>query len=656
MAITVFFTRISQEGVYKTMSEENSSKQSRRSFLKKSLLTAAGAGILGAGKANAREFTKNFHFKKNNSSLDQPNILILMVDEMRYPTVYESFGLRNFRSQYLVTQELLRARGMEFHRHYAASMACAPSRTSFYTGHYPSLHGVTNTDGAAKNADDDDIFWLDPHTVPTVGDYFRAAGYQTFWKGKWHISHADIEIPGTANSFSSYDASGNRDTAKEQLYINAGRLEDYGFSGWIGPEPHGTAPLNSGSSAGGGKKSRDEAFADQTIELLNQLDANPNNQPWLTVASFVNPHDIAMYGFVSRLGELAGLYDFSVDFRVPRDLFDQALFAQTENDNLLEKPGCQKSYRDTYREFFQPTPSTRNYFRLYYQLHWNVDVQLGRVYSALRRTRFFENTIVVFTSDHGELLGAHGGMHQKWYQTYDEALRVPLIFSNPVMFPQPKSQTIATSHIDIVPTLLGLAGLEPDALRQNLSQTHTEARPFVGRNLAPVILEQTPPAQLEAPVFFMTDDDPSRGDNQQNFIGIAYDSVKQPNHIECVITRIGADLWKYTRYFDNPQFWSNPGTPGSPSVKDVVLKPVPPQPEPPGEIIVAYTKRTKYQPEPEEFEMYNLSNDPLELDNLAGKPAHAPTEAILRNLLREQCQQKRLTPTSGTVPGQPGCS
>src|SRR5690606_37258988 len=118
--------------------------------------------------------------------------------------------------------------------------------------------------------------------------------------------------------------------------------------------------------------------------------------------------------------------------------------------------------------------------------------------------------------------------------------------------------------------------------------------------------------QIEAPVFFMTDDDPSRGDNQHNFIGINYDSVKQPNHIECVITRIGADLWKYTRYFDNPQFWSNPGTPGSQSVKDVVLKPVPPQPDVPGEVIVAYTKRTKYQPEPEEFEMYNLSNDPLE--------------------------------------------
>ncbi|HEX8250374.1 MAG TPA: sulfatase-like hydrolase/transferase [Pyrinomonadaceae bacterium] len=638
------------------MSEKNSSKPSRRDFLKTGFLaTAAAAGVSGSA-ANAKEFTKNFLFETNNAALNQPNILILMVDEQRYPTVYESASLQFFRRQYLRTQEMLRLHGMEFHRHYTASTACAPSRTSFYTGHYPSLHGVTNTDGAAKSANDDDIFWLDPNTVPTVGDYFRAAGYRTFWKGKWHISHADIEIPGTTNSLASYDSGGNRDAAREQLYINAGRLEEYGFSGWIGPEPHGSAPLNSGSSAGGGKKSRDEAFADQTIELLQQLDANPSNQPWLTVASFVNPHDIAMYGFVSRLGELAGLYDFSVNKRVPEDLFDEEMFASSKGENLLLKPSCQKSYRDSYSEFFQPTLMTPEFFRLYYQLHWNVDMQLERVYTALRLTRFFQNTIVVFTSDHGELLGAHGGMHQKWYQTYDEALRVPLIVSNPVLFAQPAAQTIPTSHVDIVPTLLGLAGLDAESLRQALAQSHTEARPFVGRNLAPLIEGQAPPAAIEAPVYFMTDDDPSRGDNQQNFVGIAYDSVVQPNHIECVITRVDAHLWKYTRYFDNPQFWSNPGVPGTLNVKDVVLKPVPPQPDLPGETLVAYTKRTKYQPQPEEFEMYNLSGDPLELDNLAGKPAHAVTEAILRNLLGSQCAQKRLTPQSGSVTGQPGCA
>src|SRR5262249_57184015 len=79
----------------------------------------------------------------------------------------------------------LRQHGADFHRHYAASVACVPSRASIYTGQYPSLHGATQTTGAAKEAFDPDMFWLDPNSVPTFGDYFRAAGYSTLWRGQW---------------------------------------------------------------------------------------------------------------------------------------------------------------------------------------------------------------------------------------------------------------------------------------------------------------------------------------------------------------------------------------------------------------------------------------------------------------------------------------
>ena len=593
--------------------------------------------------------------KSAATTLDQPNVLVFMVDEMRYPTVYESSELKNFRSQYLVTQELLRQNGLEFQRHYAASMACAPSRTSFWTGHYPSLHGVTNTDGAAKSASEEDMFWLDPGSVPTIGDYFRTAGYRTFWKGKWHVSEASIIVPGTHDQLPSYDANGNRDMTAEEIYVNAGRLEGYGFSGWVGPEPHGSNPLNSGSSAGGGNKGRDEAYADQLIELIQNLEADSSSQPWLTVASFVNPHDISLWGFVTRLGAIAGNFDFTVNDYVPHQLFERDMFAPSKNENLKSKPGCQKSFRDSYNEVFIPAWATPEYYRFYYQLHKNVDVQIGRVYEAFRQSRFFENTIVVFTSDHGDLLGSHGGMMQKWYQTYEESVHVPFIISNPLMFPQAESQDMLTSHADFVPTMLGLAGLDAEQLRQDLSTSHTESRPLVGRNLAPLINGETTPDSIATPVFFMTDDDPSRGDNQENFIGIAYDSVIQPNHIECVIANIDGDLWKYTRYFDNPQFWTEPGTPGSRSVKDVVLKPKPFHPDLPGETTVKYSKRTKYKPADDEFEMYNLTDDQLELNNLSGKRSYSQTEAALRQMLSQQCTEKRLKPQSGAVPGQPDC-
>ena len=84
----------------------------------------------------------------------KPNVLLFMVDEQRYPTAYDGPVLRRWMDENLCAQRLLRERGVEFHRHYAQSTACAPSRTSLFTGQYPTLHGVSQTDGIAKTAFD----------------------------------------------------------------------------------------------------------------------------------------------------------------------------------------------------------------------------------------------------------------------------------------------------------------------------------------------------------------------------------------------------------------------------------------------------------------------------------------------------------------------
>ena len=79
-----------------------------------------------------------------------------------------------------------------------------------------------------------------------------------------------------------------------------------------------------------------------------------------------------------------------------------------------------------------PQPWVETQRRFYYQLHRTVDEQIGRVLDALRATRAYENTIVVFTSDHGDMLGAHGGMHQKWHNAYEETVHVPFVVSSPL--------------------------------------------------------------------------------------------------------------------------------------------------------------------------------------------------------------------------------
>ena len=133
-----------------------------------------------------------------SESWSQPNILLIMTDEERYPPPYEPEAVKPFRKSQLTARESIRSRGLEFHRHYAGSTACVPSRATLFTGQYPSLHGVTSTDGMAKQNTDPGMQWLDPNSVPTLGDWFRAGGYRTHYRGKWHVSFADLTDPGLA--------------------------------------------------------------------------------------------------------------------------------------------------------------------------------------------------------------------------------------------------------------------------------------------------------------------------------------------------------------------------------------------------------------------------------------------------------------------------
>jgi choline-sulfatase len=537
-------------------------RPARRDFL------ASTAATLGAlGMPTLASAAPSARASANAGKGRKPNFLFIMVDEMRYPPVYESSELKAFRSTYLKTQNALRATGVEFNRHYAASVACVPGRASIYTGHYPSLHGVTQTTGAAKESFDPDMFWLDPNSVPTIGDYFRAAGYSTFWKGKWHASDADMLIPGTHSQLVSYTSTGQRDPAAEALYLAAQRLDRYGFSGWIGPEPHGKSPYNTGSSAKDAP-GRDAAFSQYAQELIAQLDHDNSTKPWFAVVSFVNPHDITLYGLWTNLQihdpNQASEFEFDVEPVVPVNLFDpQAQLS--EQELLLTKPHCQRDYQQSYKQWIQPIVDIKQYQRYYYQLHKNVDEQMYGVYQALMNSRFRDNTIVIFTSDHGDLLNAHGGMHQKWYQAYEESIHVPLIISNPAMFKEPRSIDALTSHVDLLPTMLGLAGADANALLSVVAADHSDALPFVGRDLSAVVTGAASPATLSDPLYFMTDDDPSRGLNQDNWTGIAYNSVSQPNHIETVIATLNGEVWKYSRYYDNPQFWSTPNDPNDPN-------------------------------------------------------------------------------------------
>jgi Sulfatase len=307
----------------------------------------------------------------------------------------------------------------------------------------------------------------------------------------------------------------------------------------------------------------------------------------------------------------------------------------TERETLDHKPRAQQSYVDVYPKMLAPQPTIEEYRQFYYYLQKESDGHIFNVYKHLRDSSFYENTIVIFTSDHGELLGAHGGMHQKWHQAYEEATHVPLIVSNPVLFNEPRDAQMLTSHVDLIPTLLGLAEIDIKAAQKEVSKNHNETRPLAGRDLSKVVLGKQNPNRSTSPLYFMTDDEISEGQNQTSpLTGKHYHSVVQPNHIETVIAALpgpdGEQVWKYSRYFDNPQFWS------SPFQQD--------------QVTVDCKTITKKKPLKPEFEMYDVTRDPLERVNLANRTNRSGADKRraeeLSALLKEQRKKKRLYPRS----------
>jgi arylsulfatase A-like enzyme len=132
--------------------------------------------------------------------------------------------------------------------------------------------------------------------------------------------------------------------------------------------------------------------------------------------------------------------------------------------------------------------------------------------------------VIARTSDHGELGLSHGGLRQKMFNTYEEALRVPLVISNAAMFPEPRESDALVSLVDVVPTLLGLSGEPGDAAR------------FDGVDLGPIISGAQ--SSVRDAVLFTYDDHQA---------GTAFQDVPgQPNRIRCVRD----SRWKYAIYLD----------------------------------------------------------------------------------------------------------
>ncbi len=473
-------------------------------------------------------------------SEERPNLILLLTDQQRQAQHWPDDPA--WLEQLMPNDAELRRSGISFTRAFTASAMCSPSRASLMTGKRPSRHGVTLTmtegnlwpdranapaalRGALAMARSGEVplgrlgrsmvrnilrsgprSGNEPELPPgiaTLASLLRRQGYHVAMKGKWHLSK-----PIDGRRWGEGDSE---------------RVErDYGFAEWEPPDAGGDTKAENfgGGNAGASAAGFDEDYTRQMEAWLSRTELP---EPFCLVFSLVNPHDVL--GFPGSY--LSGGYDRE-RFRglgVPLPL------PPTLAEDLREKPAVQalsKLGMDNYLGALGDRAAKQDYVDFYAYLHSLIDEKIGRLLAVLGSpgdpSSLRSRTVIVRTSDHGEMGLSHGGLRQKIFNAYEETIRVPMVISNPRMFAVARSSEALVSLLDVLPTMLGLAG------------AHVPHEPLDGFDLGPLLRGETS-AVREAVLF--TYDDHQAGTALQ-------DGPGQPNRIRAV----REERYKYAVYLD----------------------------------------------------------------------------------------------------------
>jgi arylsulfatase A-like enzyme len=532
----------------------------------------------------------------------RPNLLLIITDQQRAAMHWpdEPGWLRELTP----SDHELASTGLTFKNATCSSCMCSPSRATLFTGLYPTQHGVTLTHTEAGARPDprnapaalgtfvdnirsgsvprvktarafargalrlgtesgDHEPQLDPKT-PNLARLLGDAGYTVGFKGKWHLTKP------VHGEWSDDDA---------QLLAR-----DYGFAGWEPPDAgENLDPEHfGGGNAGASGMGFDEDFTRQAEAFLATAP-----EPWALIVSLVNPHDVLGYpSSYEKGGYTTGEFR---DLHVP--------LPETYEEDLSNKPfphSLMKLGQQSYIGPLQGRQGALDYLSFYAHLHRVVDEKIGRILGALGKAddprSLRSRTLIVRTADHGEMGLAHGGLRQKMFNAYEETLRVPLVVSNPVLFPRAVETSAAAGLVDVVPTLASALGLGTNG--------------FAGADLTPVIARHADApdealdasgADLEALARH-----PEPRDSVQDASAFVYEDHKAGTAFVNVVPRpnriraLREARWKYAVYVD-----------------------------PAGE-------------NPSQYELYDLDADPIERRNLVDRS----TGAVLDH--RHEAERERL--------------
>ena len=381
----------------------------------------------------------------------RPNILFVFTDQERY---FPSFpaGLS------LPAHERLWRTGTTFRNHYISAVMCTPSRSVMMTG----LQTADN--GMFENCDMPWVKDLDPK-IPTIGHMFGKAGYYPAYKGKWHLTRKyDQEKP-------------------DRLFTT--EMEAYGFNDYASPGDM------VGHTLGGYEF--DHLIAGSAVTWLRRRGAalNAEGRPWALTVSLVNPHDIMYFNTdapgqnVQDSGKLLKPAARAPDVPFYKASWDVPLSAT--NGQAFDAPGRPKAhgeYQAAWDHLLGHVPNEPERWQRFNNFYMNsiraVDAELMTMLAELDTLGMSDNTIIVYTADHGEMAGAHGGLRGKGPFAYEENIHVPMIIVHPDVTGGRDSKAL-TSAIDIAPTLLGFAGAD------KFLSAHFAGRVLPGEDMGPLL-------------------------------------------------------------------------------------------------------------------------------------------------------------------------
>jgi arylsulfatase A-like enzyme len=396
----------------------------------------------------------------------QPNIVFITTDQQNCSTI-GGYGGANAETPNL---DRLAGEGLLLEHAYVTCPLCVPSRASMMSGRYPHVSGIM------LNDDGREIEY--PDGIKGLSDVLAESGYDCAYFGKWHLGRDGTAQHGFSDGWETFLRESYEDSLQE-----SGRFV---FEKPLTQHRRALVP---------------EALAHDTYVTERSMEYIRNRRgekPFALWCALRAPHDPYVGPYTDRYK--------AADMQLPANVVD----------DFRGKPACQKSsWSEKYTRLVENvlTPDDlRPVIARYQGLSYYVDVNVGRILESLRQAGLEDDTIVVFHSDHGDMMGAHGLITKGPYM-YEETNRVPFIIRYPGRIPAGKKMAGLFSLVDIAPTILDLAGV-----------SHSES--FDGISAAGAMIEAS--EHFREAVFAET-----------------FEIIDQ----RCLLLSVRTEKWKYNLYF-----------------------------------------------------------------------------------------------------------